>query len=69
VSEIALNTLKVLVMPAGEDAEASKETELLLRPASEIIDEVHGTGAGSINNELIQLNLSLMTTSAFSRAT
>jgi hypothetical protein len=42
-------------MPAGEDAEASKKTEELLSPVSEIIAEVHGTGTGSINNELIQL--------------
>jgi len=55
-------------MLAGEDAEASKETEDRMSSVSEIIAEVRGTGAGSINNELIQLNLLLMTTSAFSRA-
>jgi hypothetical protein len=56
-------------MLAGEDAEASKETDELPSPVSAIIAELHGTGIGSTTNELIQLNLLLMTTSAFSRAT
>ncbi len=55
-------------MLAGEDAEASKETEEVRSSVSAIIAELHGTGPGSIDNELIQLNLSLMTTSAFSLA-